>query len=172
MITIRKASTADASAIAYVHHISRKAAYQSFVSADELDKNSLPALQAHWVEQMQKAEIGKAHVWVIEEDGDVYGVATMGKAPQAVGAAEIGHFYLDPELWGQGHGQKLLAAVIEQARLSGYKRLNLWVFEGNERGRRFYELAGFAQDNQPDTQGNVNPQLHYTIDLTQTATRV
>ena len=36
-----------------------------------------------------------------------------------------------------------LSNVLEETKHAGYVRLVLWVFEANERARRFYETHGF-----------------------------
>jgi GNAT superfamily N-acetyltransferase len=47
---------------------------------------------------------------------------------------------------GHGVGRALLDAAASWARMKGYRRLTLNVFEGNVRARRLYERAGFAPE--------------------------
>ncbi|MDQ2815654.1 MAG: hypothetical protein M3Z75_28380 [Actinomycetota bacterium] len=45
------------------------------------------------------------------------------------------------------------SAVAELARL-GYADVILWVLDGNDRARRFYALAGWAEDGAHKTDGS------------------
>jgi GNAT superfamily N-acetyltransferase len=49
-----------------------------------------------------------------------------------------------PRHWSSGAGRALIDRALALAAQAGYADISLWVLEGNERGRRFYEQAGFA----------------------------
>ena len=66
-----------------------------------------------------------------------------GAGPEA-GPAELYAIYVVPARWSAGVGRQLLAAVLAQAGGRGYRSISLWVLEGNDRARRFYERAGFS----------------------------
>ena len=75
-------------------------------------------------------------------DGDaIVGLAT--------GLAEDGQWHLvgmwvSPKVRGSGVADRLVAAVCELARQSGFTSVTLWVTEVNGRARAFYRRLGFA----------------------------
>jgi len=72
-----------------------------------------------------------AQTRVVESGGNVVGfIAMIGN--------EIGGFFLDPDLHGNGLGR---AMVVDAARANG--ALEVEVFERNAVGRRFYDSYGF-----------------------------
>jgi len=58
--------------------------------------------------------------------------------------AELYALYVLPRHWCSGVGRALVDRALALAAEAGYADISLWVLEGNERGRRFYEQAGFA----------------------------
>jgi GNAT superfamily N-acetyltransferase len=72
--------------------------------------------------------------------------------PQVTG--EVFAIYADPDAWGTGTVRALMgSAVAELARL-GYAAAILWVLDGNDRARRFYALAGWAEGGARKTDGS------------------
>jgi putative acetyltransferase len=70
-------------------------------------------------------------VWVAEEDGRIAGfIALKGNLGT--------FFYVDPDFHDRGIGSALLDTVCA-ARPEGFE---FWVFQANERARRFYEKRG------------------------------
>jgi GNAT superfamily N-acetyltransferase len=59
---------------------------------------------------------------------------------------ELASIYLLPEAWGCGSGRALMARAVGAMREAGYASAVLWVLVGNERARRFYEIAGWSCD--------------------------
>jgi GNAT superfamily N-acetyltransferase len=39
-----------------------------------------------------------------------------------------------------------MAAALDVLRTNGFRRVALWVLEGNERARRFYQAGGWTSD--------------------------
>ena len=72
-----------------------------------------------------------AEVWVAEEDGSLLGFAALeGDALELL--------YVEPGAQGRGIGSALLGHV-KSLRPHGFR---FWVFQRNERARRFYERRG------------------------------
>jgi GNAT superfamily N-acetyltransferase len=55
--------------------------------------------------------------------------------------------YVAPSHWGRGYGCALLRDAEEALATTGRRDLALWVLEGNERARGFYERAGWRGDD-------------------------
>ena len=51
-----------------------------------------------------------------------------------------------PRSWGAGHGSALHEAAMDHLAKEGFGEAVLWVLEGNERARRFYERRGWRAD--------------------------
>lgn len=82
-------------------------------------------------------------VWVAEVDGRVVGFA-------ALTSDQLGQFYVHPDAQGRGVGSALLAKAKER-RPDGF---TFWVFQENERARRFYEARGCRVVELTDGSGN------------------
>lgn len=61
------------------------------------------------------------------------------------GACFVNLVYVVPERWGQGIGGVILGALLEEARLQGFSRAQLWTHEQeNEHAHRLYRRHGFS----------------------------
>jgi putative acetyltransferase len=89
--------------------------------------------------------IVRQEVWVAEDEGDD---ALLGFA--GLDGDLLGFLYVDPASQGHGVGSALLAHV--RARRPGGFRF--WVFQRNERARRFYERNGCRVVELTDGSGN------------------
>ena len=79
---------------------------------------------------------------------------------------EIWAVYLLEEFRSRGYGKELLEFAIGEFKCIGHKRITLWVFEKNNRARRFYEKNGFFFDNikkETTNYGTLLVQLQYTL---------
>lgn len=71
-----------------------------------------------------------------EEEGSAVGVA-MSRPTWLDG------LYVLPAWWGSGVARRLHDEALELVRAAGSDRCHLWVLEGNDRARRFYERCGW-----------------------------
>ena len=76
---------------------------------------------------------------------------------------EIWAIYLVEEFCGKGYGKKVFDFAINELRLLGHTQISLWVFEENNRARRFYEKHNFYFDRKKRemTYGKPLVQLKY-----------
>ncbi len=96
--------------------------------------------------------MGRDEVWVAETDGRLLGFATIE-------GDLLDHMYVHPDAQGQGIGAILLD-VVKTRRPRGF---HLWVFQKNERARRFYERHGLSLVELTDGRGNMErePDARY-----------
>jgi GNAT superfamily N-acetyltransferase len=84
---------------------------------------------------------------IAEEEGDVsLGFAFLEPAVDYFSGekhAHLGMIAVTAEAEGRGAGAALMRAAEEWTRASGYTKLTLNVFEGNQRARQVYERFGY-----------------------------
>lgn len=124
---------------AYVHWKSWHETYTGLVDADYMKGVTLEKCTeaAHrWPEGVIVAKAGER----------VIGFAGCGayRDETLPGCGEVFALYVLEEYHGRGVGYALMNAAL--ARLSGYKRIAVWVLKGNDRAIRFYERYGFRFD--------------------------
>jgi GNAT superfamily N-acetyltransferase len=145
---VRPARPGDAEAIAIVHVRSWQAAYPGVVPQPILDRLSIDRRAASWRTVIESDE--DERVWVVEEDGRVRGVASIGPARDddlTPGSGELYLIYLEPEAWSRGLGRRLFEAALGDLHDRQYEPIVLWVLTDNVRGRHFYEAAGWRPDD-------------------------
>ena len=105
-------------------------------------------VRARWV-RLLDARPENATVTVAELAGRLCGFAGAGPVrddDRDPSVGELYSLYVDPELWGQGHGAALHdVATIELVR-GGFASAILWVLAGNARARGFYRSRGWGPD--------------------------
>ena len=93
----------------------------------------LPMLHTHAEHRAHIRErlLGEQEVWVAEPEGRIVGFAALTDDM-------LTNLYVHPQCQGRGAGSALLAKAKER-RPVGF---TFWVFQQNERARRFYEQHG------------------------------
>jgi GNAT superfamily N-acetyltransferase len=141
-VPVRRATDADAGAVADVYLRSIRATY-TFPLAHTDDQ-----VRA-WI----RATIdGPMEVWVALEADAIVGMLV-------VGPDDLDQLYVRPDRLGRGIGRRLLEVAKERSP-SG---LTLYTFQVNDRARRFYERNGFLVDAFGDGTSNEarQPDVRY-----------
>jgi GNAT superfamily N-acetyltransferase len=144
VVTVRRATVQDAPAIGRVHVRAWQAAYRGQMPDDYLDGLQPEERAASWERGLREHD--RDPVMVAEDNGQVIGFALVGPAQDPEGAGQLFAINVDPDHWGTGAGRALLAAAQAHLVRVGYTEAVLWVLPGNSRARRFYEVAGWADD--------------------------
>jgi ribosomal protein S18 acetylase RimI-like enzyme len=135
---IRAATLEDARAIAEVHVASWREGYRGLMPDQYLAELSVAQRVALWETILSD---GQTVVLVASGGGDpIAGFVAFN--PEK---GEIGALYVDPPRLRSGVGTALLAAVHE--RLAGKPEIVLWVLDGNDAARAFYERHGYEADH-------------------------
>ena len=115
--------------------IQRDAAVAAFAHIFPPERYPFPLedVRRRWVDALADPEMT---VVVAEENGAEAGAA--GFRDEWLDA-----LYVVPAFWGTGIGPQLHDFVLDGLRERGSSRCHLWVLEGNERARRFYERRGW-----------------------------
>ncbi len=141
-LTLRPRRAADADAVAALHAASWRSAYRGILTDDYLNE-ALDADRATlWHRRLDGPRddaFGKAAV----RDGELLGFVYVAQVPDASWGVLIDNLHVAPGARSAGIGPRLLEAAargIEQRNWGS--RVHLWVFEANERARRFYARMG------------------------------
>jgi GNAT superfamily N-acetyltransferase len=165
-VVLREANDADAEAIAAVHVGTWQAAYRGLVPDDYLDALDLHSrVQAY--RQSRMFEDADRPMWVAECAGTIVGFVGVGASRDEPDVGELYSIYVSADRWGTGAGRALMIRGVDWLR-SRYAQATLWVLEGNERARRFYERGGWRLDGttKDDDRGSfVLREVRYRIDL-------
>lgn len=116
------------------------------MSPELLDALPLDEREPRWREALSP---GSPHrLWIAESDRAALGFASWGRATDGDaldGTASLDALYVQ-EAAGTGVALSLMRQVLREMRTERYAWTVLWVFEANERGRRFYERHGWVAD--------------------------
>jgi RimJ/RimL family protein N-acetyltransferase len=144
--SLRRATGADATAVAAMHIHAWQVAYRGIVPDAHLDGLDVATRAARY--DFDGAAPGAPETWIAVDGDVVVGFVTVAptRDEDLPGFGEVRAVYVDPDRWRSGAG----SALLEQAELlladAGFNEAHLWVLEDNARARRFYERAGWALD--------------------------
>lgn len=145
---IRLATIEDAAAIAQVHVASWQEAYRGLLPATLLDSLSIERRQ-NWWEKSLADENSEATTLVCEVEDKIIGFCGFGPSRDADADNTVGEIYalyVRATHWNQGYGYALLSQALEMLKTAGFHRATLWLLEGNNRTKKFYERVGFIGD--------------------------
>lgn len=138
-VEVRRASVADAPAIASVHVQAWQETYANHAPREALEGLDVSARAARWAELIRG---GSTDVYVADIAGTIVGwaSASQGRDTDAPAERELEGIYVLARVYGTGVGGELLDAAI------GSGPAYLWVLDGNARAEAFYVKHGFARD--------------------------
>jgi GNAT superfamily N-acetyltransferase len=157
-IRVRRATAADARAIADITVRGWQAAYRGIFDGGFLDGLNVDAREMGWRAMIEADEDSRTPAWVCDVDGRTVGFISSGPprdddvplllpaAAAAAAAAEVYAIYVLPEAWRGGTGRALIGTAVAHWRALGATTLVLWVLEANARARSFYEALGWQPD--------------------------
>jgi ribosomal protein S18 acetylase RimI-like enzyme len=156
---LRPGTERDLPAVGALHYRSRASAYADILSPAALSYGSPASLGEWWVERW-RWERDTHRLTVAVDGGAVVGFTYLGPSPDP-GVMELSAIHVDPVYVGSGLGRQLMRDALPHLG----DRAVLWVLEGNERARRFYERGGWAFDGTSrdvPMGGETAHQLRYT----------
>jgi GNAT superfamily N-acetyltransferase len=139
-VVLRTGTDFDLAAVGALHYRSRASAYAGLVPPEALTFGSERALGEWWTERL-RWERDTHRLTVADRDGTVVGFTYLGPSEET-GFTELYAIHVEPSRVGTGVGRELMRDALEHLGA----RAVLWVLEGNERARRFYEKGGWFAD--------------------------
>jgi GNAT superfamily N-acetyltransferase len=151
---VRSPEITDAQEIARTKNDSWRVGYRGLLPESILDGLDDARSTTQWVQWLRDGYENaglRAEVRVTTDAArQVVGVSAFGAdrdLPNDANRGELWVLYVAPSHWGRGYGYALLRDAQEALVTTGRRDLALWVLEGNDRARRFYERAGWRGDD-------------------------
>lgn len=162
--SVRLALPTEATAIAEIQQRAWADDPDLAVLTDEV--SSTDAVTA-WSEAIMRPPMADFRVLVaVEPDkngaAEVRGFAAIGPSEDADAEhtdALVAEFAVDPRHRGQGHGSRLLNAVVDTLRADRFTRATWWVRTGDDATRRFLTEAGWGADGAHRETGTEDEQI-------------
>lgn len=147
---VRLALPREASGIAAVQRRAWAADLPADVAAEALTVSETEATAA-WEAAIRRPPLAEFRVLVaLDADGSVCGFAAVGPSPDPDAVAQddalVAEFSVDPAARSQGHGSRLLHAVIDTLRADGFTRATWWLASTADDLRAFIVATGWAAD--------------------------
>ena len=143
-VFIRRVQAGDESALAYIQTESWKAAFQSILDKDTLDRCTNIDRATGMYGRLLKEKKGNGYLLTL--DGQPHCIAWWDAArdPALYGKAELISIHSLPQNWQRGYGSLMIERVVADIKKSGFTEVVLWVFADNAGARKFYEANGFC----------------------------
>jgi len=151
---VRSPEISDAQQIARTKNDSWRGGYRGLLPdsiLDGLDDGRSATQWAQWLRDGYENAGLPAEIRVTTNAArEVVGVSAFGAyrdLPDDAHRGELWVLYVAPSHWGRGYGCVLLRDAERSLATTGRRDLALWVLEGNDRARRFYEREGWYHDD-------------------------
>ena len=134
-------------------------AYRGIVPDSEFDSLDLESLTDQWKQNLSIAD-SRSGPFVVMKGATLIAYSrfypSVDPDDDQARVATIGSMYVDPAFQRRGVGRRLMQAVLEAAKESGYKETTLRVLTANQRAQEFYETLGWEKDLDADIAGSAN----------------
>lgn len=159
---IRLAQTGDIAEIARIHVASWQAAYKNLLPEEFLARLDAKNRETLWHGVLTS---DPHSILIVENENRVAGFChfTPSRHGSLPDALEITSIYLDPSLFRQGLGTRLISSAIAEATKANYKTVILWVLESNTPARLFYEKHGFSPEGSSKVETGPGFQLNEAL---------
>jgi GNAT superfamily N-acetyltransferase len=144
-VSIRPATIDDAGASAAILCRTWQSAFMNILSPEELARGTDINARVAMFRLILSSGGG---YYIAYYDNAPCGILSFGKSRDTdkSDAAEIISVYTLENYWGKGVGTAMIEFALTELDHRGYRQVLLWVFEKNERARRFYEKMGFTPE--------------------------
>lgn len=149
-LSVRQATPADAAEIARIQGEAWRGPYASLLSDDAAASFDLAQATAEWHGSIESPPTPRHRVFVALQAGKPVGFAASTPARDedlpTDRAGELLALHVLPGHTRQGHGSRLMAAVVDHAHDDGVEQLVCWVFASDDPMRMFLTSCGWDAD--------------------------
>lgn len=141
-VVVRPAERSLAPVITRLHREAAITGYRHIFPA-EAPAPTFDELLVQWNAWLdpQLDHAGRTFVALVDET--VAGVVRAGPDPVDAELGHIARLYVDPARWRLGIGRALYRTAMDHVRGAGFTAATLWVLEGNDLARAWYERLGW-----------------------------
>lgn len=151
--SIKKAKIGDEKIFSYIQTESWKEAFKDILPSDVLIKCTQIDKVTNVYRKMLETSQGNGYILSVNNKPYMIAWWDKSRSEEMNDYAELLCIHSLPECWRMGFGRKMMDRIINDIKQSGYNHVMLWVFEKNERARKFYEAIGFK------TYGKIKPNI-------------
>ena len=147
--SVRVARGSDAPAVGLVQAVVFREAYAAVLAPEVLATFEPRAFANAWRATLDGESAGDGVLLVACAGEQVVGFAAVGASDDAdtdAGTAELMVLGVHPDARRQGHGSRLLHAVVDTARARGRHELTAWLLATDDATRGFLTAAGMVAD--------------------------
>lgn len=147
---MRLAVRADAEAIADIQGQAWRHSYAALLPPEAVATFDVSAAAAGWAAAIEAPPTRLHRVLVALANAQVVGFAASAPGSDddlhAEHDAEVLALHVAPDRLREGHGSRLMAALVDHARDDGFSRLVCWVFAADDPMRLFLRDNGWDAD--------------------------
>jgi len=148
---IRNVMTGDEAVLAYIQTESWKAAFKDILEEEELIRCTNMERATGMYAGLLEAKKGNGYLMKVDGKGHCIAWWDASREEDMPGYAELICIHSLQSNWGKGYGSKMMDKVLNDISKAGYTKVMLWVFEKNERAKKFYEAKGFVKGKKSKT---------------------
>ncbi|MBR7747318.1 GNAT family N-acetyltransferase [Undibacterium sp. BYS107W] len=145
-IQLRRATVADAEAIAAIRIEGWRTTYRGMIPDSYLNEMDMNENVLHWrtILQALPAKEDSLCVYVGISDNEIVGFVSAMKLsePKLGKDGEINAIYIRPQWQRCGIGKRMLHKAARSLQAMGCTSCVIWVIDGNSQARNFYEELG------------------------------
>ncbi|MBC3831075.1 GNAT family N-acetyltransferase [Undibacterium amnicola] len=145
-IQLRRATVADAEAIAAIRIEGWRTTYRGMIPDSYLNEMDMNENVLHWRTILQALPVKEDSlcVYVAVSEDEIVGFVSAMKLPEAKldKDGEINAIYIRPQWQRCGIGKRMLHKAARSLQAMGCTSCVIWVIDGNSQARNFYEELG------------------------------
>lgn len=142
-INIRKVKNGDEKALAYIQTESWKNAFNTILSKEDLEKYTNIDKAIEMYNKLLSENIGNGYILSINDVPHCIAYWDKARDEDMKQYSELICIHSLCANWGRGYGSMMMEYILREIKTAGFNKVMLWVFEENNRARKFYENHGF-----------------------------
>lgn len=142
-ISIRKVRIGDENILAHIQTEAWKEAFSTIISQEDMKKYADINKAKEMYSMILSKNIGNGFILSIDDIPHCIAYWDKARDDDFEDYAEIICIHSLSYNWGKGYGSMMMEYILNEIKQAGFKKVMLWVFEENNRARKFYENHRF-----------------------------